>query len=88
MNTAFHPSTTTQRPAEAGIAWEALPSLSHLVGHQRQRRDVPTWEDTRPVEFDSLGGIEPFREALEGLAVREVHEPEIFNALFGDARRA
>jgi hypothetical protein len=38
--------------------------------------------------LDALAAVEPFHEALEGLAVREFDEPEIFRALFGDGRGA
>jgi hypothetical protein len=88
MNHARLPSPTVQRAADGAIAWEALPSLSHLVGRSGARHEAPTWEETRPADLDALAAVEPFHEALEGLAVREFDEPEIFRALFGDGRGA
>jgi hypothetical protein len=42
------------------------------------------WDPTRPAELDPVPiPTEPFREALKGLAVREVREPEIFRLFFG-----
>ena len=45
------------------------------------------WDPTRPAELEPLPvPTEPFREALKGLAVREVREPEIFRLFFGHTR--
>src|SRR5690348_16632884 len=45
------------------------------------------WDPTRPAELEPAAPpTEPFREALEGLAVREVQEPEIFRLFFGRTR--
>jgi hypothetical protein len=41
-----------------------------------------------PVTFDELQEPVKFREALEGLSVRDIDEPEIFRVFFGDADRA
>ena len=44
------------------------------------------WDPTRPAELEPAPVLtEPFREPLEGLAVREVREPEIFRLFFGRA---
>ena len=48
----------------------------------------PLWPDTQPLMADDelafdTGG---FRETLEGLQVRELHSPDLFQVLFG-ARR-
>lgn len=48
----------------------------------------PLWPDTQPLTADDelafdTGG---FRETLEGLQVRELHSPDLFQVLFG-ARR-
>ncbi len=86
MNNATNPPARNARTPDMGIAWESLPSLSHLVA--RDRREATPWADTRPVGLDDLVAIDDFEEPLEGLAIREVNEPEIFDALFGAAGRA
>ena len=87
MNTVHQASTAPLRLSDKGIAWEAMPSLSHLLRPVRSaRREQPAWEETRPADLDALMAIDPFEEPLEGLEIREVNEPEVFNALFGDAR--
>jgi len=44
------------------------------------------WDPTRPAELEPVPvPTQPFREALQGLAVREVQEPEIFRLFFGQA---
>lgn len=49
---------------------------------------APLWPDTQPMlEGDELafdtGG---FRESLDGLQVRELHSPDLFQFLFGRRR--
>jgi hypothetical protein len=41
------------------------------------------WDTTRPAAFDAAAQPQPFREALNGLAIREVTEPEVFRHFFG-----
>ena len=41
------------------------------------------WDSTRPMELEPERAPQPFREALDGLAIREVIEPEIFRHFFG-----
>lgn len=41
------------------------------------------WHATRPAAFDTTAQPQPFREALEGLAIREVTEPDLFRHFFG-----
>ncbi len=81
-----------------GIEWEELPSLAEQLAAQRARRaaaegDVHTrerataWDDTQPGALDEADSAPtPFREALEGLATREVTAPEIFRHFFGEQR--
>lgn len=89
MSTAFTQPAAANRSPDMGIAWETLPSLSHLVGRNAgERRDAPAWQETRPLDLDALFETDAFHEPLEGLDVREVSEPEIFEALFGGVRRA
>ena len=40
------------------------------------------WDATRPAELEATPPSQPFRD-LGGLAVREVHEPEVFRHFFG-----
>ena len=70
------------------IEWEELPSLAGSVRARRDSRDdafnasVP-WDATRPASFETMTAPAPFREALQGLAIRETHEPDLFRHFFG-----
>lgn len=77
------------------IEWEELPSfadsLSHrlvTLGTRRGADDADTapvaWAETMASSLDMLPPSEPFREPLEGLQTREVHEPDIFRLFFGN----
>ena len=90
MNTAFNISTRAgKRTPDMSIDWEVQPSLQHLVVRaDAGPQDAPTWAETMPVAFDALHEPVKFREALEGLSVRDIDEPEIFRVFFGDADRA
>jgi hypothetical protein len=44
------------------------------------------WESTRPDPFDAGPPPQPFREAWQGLAIREFTEPEVFRHFFGSSR--
>ena len=78
-----------------GIEWEELPSLAGSVAERRQaaanasnsvfgRSDFgAAWSATMPAALDPLREPEPFREMLNGMAMREVHEPEVFRHFFG-----
>ena len=44
--------------------------------------DTP-WNSTMAASLDMLPPSQPFREALKGLATREVHEPDVFRHFFG-----
>ncbi len=41
------------------------------------------WDSTRPAELDTTVVSSPFREPVEGIAIREVNEPDIFRHFFG-----
>ena len=41
------------------------------------------WDATMPAEFDAIRPSEPFMEALNGLSMREVKEPDVFHHFFG-----
>ncbi len=85
MNTAFKISTALgKRTPDMSIDWEFQPSLQHLVVRtDATPADAPGWTETMPVALDTLEHPVKFREALEGLAVRDIDEPEIFRVFFG-----
>ena len=41
------------------------------------------WSVTQHSDFNDLPEPQAFREPLRGMAVREVHEPEVFSHFFG-----
>ena len=86
MNTAFKISTAPgKRTPDMSIDWEFQPSLQHLVVRTDAAPvDAPGWAETMPAEFGLMDEPVKFREALEGLAVRDIDEPEIFRVFFGE----
>ena len=42
-----------------------------------------TWDNTMPADLEPALQPEPFHEALQGLAMREVREPDVFRHFFG-----
>ena len=86
MNNAFKISNLLgTRAPDMGIDWEIQPSLQHLVVRtDAAHHDAPTWAETMPAEFGLMDEPVKFREALEGLAVRDIDEPEIFRVFFGE----
>ena len=46
------------------------------------------WDATRPAEFEPEQPSQPFREPLDGMAIREVVEPDVFRHFFGSAHGA
>jgi hypothetical protein len=71
------------------IDWELQPSLAHLVKRSDgDARDVPTWVETLPMPFEPTPEPVTFCEPLQGLSMRDLHEPEIFRAFFGQAAAA
>ena len=73
------------RPATAGgIEWEELPSLAARVrpSDSHSSAGIP-WDATRPAELDTASATMPFREPMQGMAIREVTEPDIFRHFFG-----
>jgi hypothetical protein len=85
MNTAATPTSLHGRPTpDMSIAWEAPPSLQHLVvRNDDDAGQAPTWAETMPVTLEAMSAPVVFREPLAGLSVRDIDEPEIFNAFFG-----
>lgn len=41
------------------------------------------WDSTRPAALDARIVSSPFREPFEGVAIREVNEPDVFRHFFG-----
>lgn len=72
------------------IEWEDLPSFADSLTNRlvtlgtRQDHAAPVWVETVVASLDVLPPSEPFREALQGLQTREVHEPEVFRVFFGE----
>ena len=83
MNAANTAPLKASRTPDMSIAWEAPPSLQHLVVRTDEATDAPTWAETMPVSLEAMNAPVVFREPLEGLSVRDIDEPEIFNVFFG-----
>jgi hypothetical protein len=72
------------RPAVAGaIEWEELPSLAGSLDKRPNAARQTPWDATRPAELDAAVPSQPFREPVNGLAIREVNEPDVFRHFFG-----
>ena len=93
-----HVAATHRVVANLGaIEWEELPSLAKRLASRRQPAsgggandsrfantgfDSP-WRATMPVALDPAPVSQPFIERLDGLAMREVSEPDVFRHFFG-----
>ena len=79
------------------IEWEELPSLARTVAERRQmstdtaasRAFTPStfgnaWSATQRGDLHDLPEPQVFHEPVRGLAVREVHEPDVFSHFFGE----
>ena len=66
-------------PPPGAIEWEELPSLA---GRIAAATGAP-WDATRPADLDAGAPSQPFREPVHGVAMREVHEPDVFRHFFG-----
>ena len=73
------------RPPVAGaIEWEELPSLAgSLAKRIATATSQAPWDATRPAELDGAAPSQPFREPVNGMAIREVLEPDVFRLFFG-----
>ena len=85
MNLALQKQSSFARASGAfgagdGIEWEELPSLAGTLG-KRFRNSV--WDATMPAPLDVAPPSPPLRETLDGLATREVLEPDVFEHFFG-----
>ena len=65
------------------IEWEELPSLVQRVRHRAPLQTGTPWDATRPAELERPVPSQPFREPLQGVAIREVVEPDVFRHFFG-----
>ena len=70
-------------PPNDGIEWEDMPSRA--VQRAEARQDVDEdWTNTMPASLMEVASPpRPFREPLDGLSMREMDEPEIFQHFFG-----
>jgi hypothetical protein len=95
---AAYRNIAAQASADA-IEWEELPSLARVVAERRQvnedsaasRAFTPStfgnaWCATQHSDLQDLPEPQAFKEPLRGMAVREVHEPEVFSHFFGEAQ--
>ncbi len=72
------------------MEWDELASLAHSLG-QRPQALVHSpagdfnaaWNVTLPAALSAAPESTPFREAMQGLVMREVSEPEVFRHFFG-----
>ena len=94
-----HFASTQRAVANAdAIEWEELPSLAKRLinrggaGPVRGANDSrfqnsmsfdAPWGATMPAALDPAPVSQPFVERLEGLATREVNEPDVFQHFFG-----
>lgn len=70
-------------PPQGSIEWEELPSLVERVRQRTAEPMTSPWDATRPVELEQPAPSRPFREPLQGVAIREVDEPDVFRHFFG-----
>ena len=72
------------RPAATGaIEWEELPSLAGSLAKRIAAATNAPWDATRPAELEAPVPSQPFREPVDGMAIREVNEPDVFRHFFG-----
>jgi len=71
------------RPVAGAIEWEELPSLAGSLAKRIAAATNAPWDSTRPAELDAAVPSQPFREPVNGLAIREVNEPDVFRHFFG-----
>jgi hypothetical protein len=80
------------------IEWEELPSLAGALADRLVTRGgrldprngfaqtsgfgQSAWDQTMPAQLDAIPEPEPFRETIQGMATREVREPEVFRHFF------
>ena len=60
----------------------AAPAANAVAGPAVYQAGRP-WDSTRPAAFEPSVPSQPFREPLQGVAIREVDEPDVFRHFFG-----
>ena len=74
------------------MEWDELASLAHTLTQRAApaaagARPVAdfnaAWNVTMPATLSTVPEPTPFREAIAGLVIREVNEPEVFRHFFG-----
>jgi hypothetical protein len=71
--------------------WDELPALAAALVQREldptdsmsDEFDASPWSNTVPAALQAFDPPEPLRETLQGLATREVREPEVFRHYFG-----
>ena len=77
-------ATRGYQPVPAGaIEWEELPSLAGSLAQRIAAAHANPWDATRPAGLDVTAPSQPFREPVDGVAIREVTEPDVFRHFFG-----
>lgn len=61
----------------------AAANAAQLRGTSHAPTAGTPWDSTRPAELENIVPSAPFREPLEGVAMREVNEPDVFRHFFG-----
>lgn len=56
---------------------------ARAAAFERASASGPPWDATRPADLEPTRVSQPFREPLDGMAVREVEEPDVFRHFFG-----
>jgi hypothetical protein len=81
-----YPGARRTHAFPGAIEWEELPSLAGSLGRRIDAATGSPWDATRPADLDCSGvPSQPFREPVVGVAIREVHEPDVFRHFFGAA---
>jgi hypothetical protein len=75
---AYHPAAPV-----GAIEWEELPSLAGSLAQRIVTSTTSPWDATRPAALDNPVASQPFREPVDGVAIREVNEPDVFRHFFG-----
>ena len=70
-------------PVAGAIEWEELPSLAGSLAKRLAVTNQTPWDATRPAELEAAVPSQPFREPVNGMAIREVNEPDVFRHFFG-----
>ena len=61
---------------------------ARALAFERAATSGQAWDATCPAEFEPERPSQPFREPLDGMAIREVVEPDVFRHFFGSTHGA